>query len=76
MIFDHFDYESYEIYEACLLGKMTKTLFTKKSERFKEMLSLIYTYAYEPITICAIDGYTYFIIDDYIRYGHVYLMKT
>ena len=55
---------------------MTKTLFTKNSERFKEMLSLIYTYAYEPITICAIDGYTYFIIDDYIRYGHVYLMKT
>ena len=43
-------------------------------------------YVYGPITIhtdvcgsimiCVIDGYTCFIINDNIRYGHVYLMKV
>ena len=28
-----FDFESYEICEACLLGKMTKSSFTGSSER-------------------------------------------
>jgi hypothetical protein len=30
MILDPFDYESYKPYNACLLGKKTKTPFTKR----------------------------------------------
>jgi hypothetical protein len=41
--FNNFGYDSYETYKACLLGKMTKTYFTGKSERSKELLSLIHT---------------------------------
>jgi hypothetical protein len=39
--FDPFDYESYDICESCLLGKITKTPFTWKSKRLKKLLGLI-----------------------------------
>ena len=38
-----FDFESYEICEACLLGKMTKTPFTGLPERASDLLELIHT---------------------------------
>ena len=31
-LLDSFDYESFEVYESCLLGKMTKALFTGQGE--------------------------------------------
>ncbi|XP_066311054.1 uncharacterized protein [Miscanthus floridulus] len=38
-----FDFESYEICEACLLGKMTKTPFIGFPERVADLLELIHT---------------------------------
>jgi len=75
--FDHFKYESYETCKDCVLGKLTKTPFNRKSERFKESLGLIHIDVCRPMMICAIDGYTYFIIfiDYHFRYYCVYLMK-
>jgi len=75
--FNPFGYESYETYKACLLGKMIKTHITGKSERSKELLGLINTNVYGPMTIHAINKYIYFIIFfyDHSRNGYVYLMK-
>ena len=39
---DPFDYELYWPCECCLLGKMTKTLFTRKGERAGVLLRLIH----------------------------------
>jgi hypothetical protein len=46
-----------------------------KSERC-ELLGLIHTDVYRLITIYVIDGYIYGIIHEYLRYGHVILMKV
>jgi DUF971 family protein len=56
---------------------MTKTPFTRKNERSKELLGLIHTDVYGLMMISVIGGYTYFITftDDHSRYGYVYLMK-
>ena len=77
-LLDSFDYESYETCEACLLGKMTKSPFTKKGERTSELLALIHTDVCGPMTTHARGGYPYFITftDDFSRYGFVYLMKS
>jgi hypothetical protein len=72
-IFDPFDYKSYGTYKTCLLGKMTKTPFTRKSERTNELLGLIHTDVCGPITIMC---HTCFIIEDHIGYDHVYLIKV
>jgi hypothetical protein len=63
--------------EACLLDKIAKTSLNEKSERSKELLSLIYTNVCRPMIIHVIRGYTYFItfIDDHSRYTYVYLLK-
>jgi len=50
-VFDPFDYESYEISKAYLLGKIAKTPFYWKSEKSNELLGLIHTNIYEPIMI-------------------------
>jgi hypothetical protein len=49
----------------------------EKSERSKELLSLIYTDVCGLINICVIGGYTCFITftDDHSRYNYLYLMK-
>ena len=38
-----FDFESYEVCESCLLGKMTQTLFTGHSERVDDILGSIHS---------------------------------
>jgi len=57
--------------------KWPKHFLIKNSERFKELLGLIHTNIYRPMTIHAIDRYTYFIIftNDRFKYDYVYLMK-
>ena len=59
------------------MGKMTKAPFTGQSERANDLLSLIHTDVYEPLSSPARGGYLYFItfIDDFSRYSYVYLMK-
>ena len=76
-LLDSFDFESYELCESYLLGKMTKTPFTGQSERANELLGLIHSDVCGPFNITARGGYQYFItfIDDFNRYGYVYLMK-
>ena len=72
-----FDFESYEVCESCLLGKMTKAPFIGHSERFDDLLGLIHNDVCGPISSTARGGYQYFITftDDYSRYGYLYLMK-
>ena len=55
------DFESFDTCESCLLGKMTKSLFTHKGERAKELLGLIHTDVCGPFSTSARGGYLYFI---------------
>ena len=72
-----FDYESFDTCESCLLGKMTKLRFKGKGERAGGPLDLIHTDVRGPMSIHARGGFIYFItfIDEYSRYGYLYLMK-
>ena len=56
---------------------MTKRPFKTKGYRAKEPLELIHSDVCGPINVKARGGYEYFItfIDDYSRYGYVYLMQ-
>ena len=56
---------------------MTKSPFTHKGERAKELLGLIHTDVCGPFSTSARGGYLYFITftDDFSRYGFVYLMR-
>ena len=78
MVFlDKFNFESYDECEACLLGKMAKAPFTKTGKRVSAQLELIHSDVCGPIRIMARGGFYYFItfIDDFSRYGYVYLLK-
>jgi hypothetical protein len=72
-----FHFESYETCETCLLGKMTKTPFIGFPKRASDLLELIHTNVYGPMSMTARGGFQYFITftDDLSRYGYVYLMK-
>ena len=76
-LLNSFDFESFETCESCLLGKMTKTPFTGHSKRVNDLLGLIHSDVYGPLSSTARRGYQYFITftDDFSRYGYVYLMK-
>ena len=56
---------------------MTMRHFKAKDNRAKEVLDLVHTDLYEPISTSARGGYEYFItfIDDYSRYRYIYLMR-
>ena len=68
-----FDLESFETYESCLLGKMTKTPFARSCERASELLELIHSDICGPMSTTARGGYEYFITftDDLSRYGYI-----
>jgi hypothetical protein len=72
-----FDFESYETYEACLLGKMTKAPLIGFPERVSDLLELVHTDVCGPMSMTTRGGFQYFITftDDFSRYGYVYLMK-
>ncbi|KAA0041242.1 gag/pol protein [Cucumis melo var. makuwa] len=63
--------------ESCLEGKMTKRPFAGKGYRAKEPLELIHSDLCGPMNVKARGGFEYFIsfIDDYSRYGYLYLME-
>ncbi|TYK28868.1 gag/pol protein [Cucumis melo var. makuwa] len=63
--------------ESFLEGKMTKRPFIGKGYRAKEPLELIHSDLYGPMNVKAREGFEYFIsfIDDYSRYGYLYLME-
>jgi hypothetical protein len=72
-----FDFESYETCESCLHGKMTKAPFTGLPERALDLLELIHTDVFGPMSTTTRGGFQYFIsfTDDFSRYGYVYLVK-
>ncbi|KAA0042331.1 gag/pol protein [Cucumis melo var. makuwa] len=59
-------------------GKMTKRSFTEKGLRVKTPLELVHSDLCGPMNVKTRRGYKYFIsfIDDYSRYGHVYLIQN
>jgi hypothetical protein len=72
-----FDFESFDTCESCLLGRMTKAPFTGQSERVSGLLGLVHTDVCRPMSYVAKGGFQYFItfIDDFNRYGYIYLMR-
>ena len=56
-----FDFESFEICEAYLLGKMTKTPFTGFPERALDLPEVIHTDVCGPMSSTARGGFQYFI---------------
>ena len=75
--FDLYDFESYRTCESYLMGKITKTPFTRHGERASDILDLVYTDVCGPMSTQIRGGYFYFIIfiDYKSRFGYVYLMK-
>ena len=63
--------------KPCLEGKMTMRPFKAKGYRAKEVLDLVHTDLCGSTPTSARGGYEYFItfIDDYSRYGYIYLMR-
>ena len=76
-LLESLDYESLDACEPCLMGKMTKTPFSKTMERATDLLKIIHTDVCDPMSLKARDGYRYFLTltDDLSRYGYIYLMK-
>ena len=70
-------YESFDVCEPCLLGKMTKTPFFGTVERVTDLLETIHTDVCDPMSVEARGGYRYFLTftDDLSRYGYIYLTK-
>ncbi|KAA0035445.1 putative polyprotein [Cucumis melo var. makuwa] len=64
--------------DSCLEGKMTKRSFSGEGLRAKTPLKLVHSDLCRPMNVKARGGYEYFIsfIDDYSRYGHVYLIQN
>src|SRR5215216_4593100 len=51
------DYESLDACEPCLMGKMTKTPFSRIMERETDLLEIIHTDLCGPVSVEASDGY-------------------
>ncbi|KAL8133453.1 hypothetical protein AgCh_008783 [Apium graveolens] len=69
--------EPFPVCESCLEGKMTNRPFKAKGNRAKQVLELVHSDLCGPMNIQARGGYEYFVtfIDDYSRYGYVYLLR-
>src|SRR3954463_413342 len=76
-LLESLDYESLGTCEPCLIGKMTKTLFSGTMERATNLLETIHTDVCGPMSVEARGGYRYVLTltNDLSRYGYVYLMK-
>ena len=76
-LLESLDYESLGACEPCLMGKMTKTLFSGTMERATVLLEIIHTDVCGPMSVEARGGYHYFLTftDDLSIYGYIYLMK-
>ena len=76
-LLESLDYESFETCEPCLIGKMTKTLFSETMEQATDLLEIIHTDVCGPMSVEVRGGYRYVLTftDDLSRYGYVYLKK-
>ena len=73
-LLESLDYELFDTCEPCLMGKMTKTLFSGTMERTTNLLEIIHTDVCGPMSFEARGGYHYVLTltDDLSRYGYVY----
>ncbi|GJY45552.1 retrotransposon protein, putative, ty1-copia subclass [Tanacetum coccineum] len=71
------DLKAFDKCVPCMSGKMARKPYTHQVERAKDLLGLIYTDVCGPFKIMSRQGASYFItfIDDFSRYGYVYLLK-
>nr|GEV33202.1 retrotransposon protein, putative, Ty1-copia subclass [Tanacetum cinerariifolium] len=71
------DDESFDQCVSCLAGMMTRKSFPHLPERATDLLGIIHTDVCGPLRHVSRQGASYFItfIDDYSRYGYVYLLK-
>ncbi|GJR58954.1 retrotransposon protein, putative, ty1-copia subclass [Tanacetum coccineum] len=62
---------------SCMSGKMGRKPYSHQVERAKDLLGLIHTDVCDPFRIMSRQGANYFVtfIDDFSRYGYVYLLK-
>ena len=69
--------EPFPVCESCLEGKMTSRPFKAKGNRANDVLELIHSDLCGPMSIQAKGGFEYFVtfIDDYSRFGYIYLMR-
>ncbi|KAL8134929.1 hypothetical protein AgCh_009805 [Apium graveolens] len=69
--------EPFPVCESFLEGKMTNRPFKAKGNRAKQVLELVHSDLCGPMNIQEKGGYEYFVtfIDDYSRYGYVYLLR-
>jgi hypothetical protein len=73
----HIDHSD-KFYEGCVLRKHPRNFFSKEaSYRVKNVLELIHTDIYGPITPNSLGKYRYFItfIDDFSRKAWIYFLK-
>ena len=71
------DYESFDVCEPYLMGKMTETQFSGTMERASDLLEIMHTDVCGLMSVEARGKYRYFLTftDDLSRYGYIYLMK-
>ncbi|GJT20178.1 retrotransposon protein, putative, ty1-copia subclass [Tanacetum coccineum] len=71
------DDESFDQCVSCLSRKMTRKLFPHRPERATDLFGIIHTDVCGPLRHVSRQSASYFIIfiDDYSRYGYVYLLK-
>ena len=55
------DYESFDACEPCLMGKMTRTPFSRTMERATDLLEIIHTDVCGPMSVEARGRYRYFL---------------
>ena len=60
-LLNSFDFESFDTYESCLLGKMTKAHFIGRSERASELMGLVHSDVCGPMSSVARGGFQCFI---------------
>nr|GEU94539.1 hypothetical protein [Tanacetum cinerariifolium] len=71
------DLWAFEKCVPCMSGKMARNPYTHQVERAKDLLGLIHTDVCGPFNIVSRQGASYFLtfINDFSRYGYVYLLK-
>ena len=76
-ILEQFKPTASRVCESCLEGKMSSKAFKAKGYRAEDVLGLIHSDLCGPMSTQARGGYEYFVtfIDDYSRYGDVYLLR-
>ena len=76
-LLESLDYESFDVCEPCLMGKMTKTPFSGTMEQANDLLEIIHTDVCGLMSVEARGEYRYFLTftDDLSRYEYIFLMK-